>query len=157
MFALYSIRRGFTVVELMVSISIIALLATFTVPTYQLLLSQQQLNSAVDQTSDLIRYAAQRTVTEQVVYGFTVTAGSTNVIMFQVNGSNQNITSQTLALPSNIEVGTVSFSGNSSIRFSTAGAPSTSGSFTLRDTVRGKTRTIEVRPSGNVRTNTGEQ
>jgi prepilin-type N-terminal cleavage/methylation domain-containing protein len=151
------VRRGFTIVELMVSISVIALLATFTVPTYQLLLSQQQLNSAVDQTSDLIRYAAQRTVTEQVVYGFTVSAGSTSIVMFQVNSSSQNITVQTMALPSNIQVGTVSFSGNNSIRFSTAGAPTTSGSFTLTDTVRGKSRTIEVRPSGNVRTNTGEQ
>ncbi len=150
-------KGGFTVVELMVSIALMAILATFTVPTYQLLLSQQQLNSAVDQTSDLIRYAAQRTVTEQVVYGFTVTAGSTNVVMFQVDGSGNNVTMQTLTLPSNIQVGTVSFSGNNSIRFSTAGAPSVSGNFTLRDTIRSKSRTIEVRPSGNIRTNTGEQ
>lgn len=150
-------KRGFTVIELMVSIALMAILATFTVPTYQLLLSQQQLNSAVDQTSDLIRYAAQRTVTEQVVYGFTVTAGATTLTVFQVDGSGNNVTVQTLALPSNIQVGTVSFSGNSSIRFSTAGAPSVSGSFTLRDTIRSKSRTIEVRPSGNIRTNTGEQ
>lgn len=150
-------KNAFTIVELMISVSLLAILATFTVPTYQLLLSQQQLSSAVDQTSDLLRLAAQNTVTEQVVYGFTITAGGSTVTMFRVNSSNQNITVQTLALPSNIRVGTVSFSGNNSIRFSTAGAPSTSGSFTLRDTVRNKTRMIEVRPSGNIRTNTGEQ
>jgi prepilin-type N-terminal cleavage/methylation domain-containing protein len=150
-------RRGFTIVELMVSVTLLAVLATFTIPTYQLLLSQQQLNSAVDQVSDLVRFAAQRTVTEQSVYGFSVVAGASSVTVFQVNTLNQNVTVQTLTLPSNIEVGTVSFSGNSNIRFSTAGAPSTSGSFTLLDTVRNKTRTIEVRPSGNIRTNTGEQ
>lgn len=149
------IRRAFTLVELLISVLVLALVASFTIPTYQLLLSQQQLNAAVDQSSDFIRYAAQQTVTEQVVYGFTVNTNGTNITMFKIVGTTQT-TVKTLTLPSAIQIGTVSFSGNTSIRFTTAGAPSASGYFTLYDTIRNKSRSVEVRPSGNVRTNTSE-
>ena len=148
-------RRAFTLVELMVSVMVLAMLAAFTVPTYQLLLSQQQLSSATADVADFIRLTSQKTVTEQVVYGFTVTANAKTITMFSVNGATQTVV-QTLTLPSSIQVGTVNFSGNSDVRFSTNGAPSVSGNFTLLDTNRARSRLIEVRPSGNIRTNAPE-
>ncbi len=149
-------RRAFTLVELLVTVSVLAFLAAFTVPTYQLLLSQLQLNSAVNEAANFIRTAQQRTVTEQQVYGITLTLNDDAIPMFVVQGATSPVIG-TMDLPNSIEVGSISFGGQTDIRFSAAGAPSTSGSFTLRDTIRNRSRTIEIRPSGTVRANTSEQ
>ena len=150
------IRRAYTLVELLVTIALLALLAAFTVPTYQLILSQLQLNSAVGQVTDFIRLAAQKTVTEQQVYGVTLNAGSVNVVMYEmVNGVKTTV--QTSTLPTNMKIDTVSFNNTSDISFTTAGAPSVSGSFTVKDTIRNRSRLIQIRPSGNILDNQVEQ
>lgn len=150
--------KGFTLTELLVVTMILALVATFTVPTYQLILSQLQLSQAAEQAADHVRTAQQRTVTEQVVYGVTLTTNATSIPLFQITNPNTmaKSTIETLSLPSNIRISAVSFSGQSDVRFTTAGAPSTSGSFTVLDMVRNRTRIVEIRPSGNIRVG-GEQ
>lgn len=150
------LRKGFTLVEALVTVLILTLLAAFTAPTYQLILSQLQLNSAVEEVTDLIRLAAQKTVSEQQVYGVTLNGGSTNVPLFQIIGVTQT-TVQTLTLPANMRIDDVSFGGAQDIRFTTAGSPSVSGSFTVTDTVRNRSRVVEIRPSGNIRNNQAEQ
>lgn len=150
------LRRAFTLVEILITLVILTVLAAVTVPTYQLILSQLQLNSAVEQASDFVRLAAQKTVTEQQIYGVRFTAGSANIVMFRQNGGTQT-TISTTTLPANMQVSAFSFSGASEVRFSTAGAPNVSGNFTIRDTVRNRTRQVEIRPSGNIRNNQAEQ
>jgi prepilin-type N-terminal cleavage/methylation domain-containing protein len=155
--AFLPLRKGFTLLELVVVMGVIVLIATFTVPTYQLLLSQLELSSAVDQVSGQVRYAQQKTVSEQTIYGVTFTSGSTSVPLFSYNaGTSTKTTVSTVTLPGYIQIDVVSLSNQTDIRFATSGAPNYSGYITLRDTVRNKSRKVEIRPSGTVISNTAE-
>ena len=136
--------------------AVLMLLASFTIPTYQLILSQVQLNSAVNAVSDYMRLAAQRTVTEQTVYGVTLIAGSTSIPMYNVVGANKTVI-DTYTLPTNMTLDSVSLGGTSLLSFTTSGAPSATGSITIKDTIRNRTRVIQIRPSGNILNNQAEQ
>lgn len=151
------IRRGFTMVELVVVVGMIVLLGAFLTPTYQLLLSQFQLSATVEQVAEQVRLAQQKTVTEQQIYGLTFTAGASTIPTFLYNPGNGNKTTQsTFTLPAYISIYQVNFNGNNDVRFSTSGAPNVSGNLVLRDTIRLKNRTIEIRPSGTVITSAPE-
>lgn len=132
-------------------------LAAFIIPTYQLILSQFQLTSSAGQIAEFMRFAQQKTLTEQKIYGVTLNSNAAIIPQFLYNSDTGTKTTQTTyALPSNIIISQVNFSGNSDIRFTTSGAPSVSGNIVIKDTVRNRSRRIEVRPSGAILANTGE-
>jgi type II secretory pathway pseudopilin PulG len=150
-------RRAFTFIELLVVVGLLVVLGGFITPTYQLILAQLQLNAAVDQVAEHIRLAQQKTVTEQSIYGVTFVSGSSAVPLFLYNPVDESkVTQGNLDLPAYISITTVSFNSNTDVRFATSGAPNVSGSLILRDTIRGKDRLIEIRPSGTVITSTPE-
>lgn len=150
-------RRGLTLIEMVVVTGILVLIAAFVTPTYQLILSQLQLNATVEQVAEHIRLAQQKTVTEQQIYGVTFTAGATTIPLFLYNpNSGTKTTQSTVTMPAYITIYQVNFSGQSDIRFATSGAPTYSGNLVLRDTIRQKNRRIEIRPSGTVITSGAE-
>jgi hypothetical protein len=111
----------------------------------------------VQQVAEEIRLAQQKTVTEQLIYGVTFTAGSTTIPLFRYNPANgAKTTISTYTLPNDVSINSVNFSNNNDIRFATSGAPNFSGNLVLRDTVRNRSRQIDIRPSGTVITNTPE-
>lgn len=151
------LKRAFTLIELLVTMAVVSFIAAFAVPSFQVILSQLQLNSATDATADLIRLAQQRTVTEQVSYGVTFAIGSSTVTLFRYNTPpTANTTIETYTLPTNISITDLSVNSADalswSVRFTASGAPfgSDSGDIILTDTIRGVSRTIQVRPSGSV-------
>jgi len=148
---------AFTLIEALVSVAILALVATFVVPTYQLILSQLQLNSATAQVADFIRLAEQKTVTEQQTYGVTFTTSATSVPLYLYNANTNSKTTQTtLTLPSDISITEVSLGGSNDVTFATSGAPSVSGYIILTDSVRSRSREIDIRPSGAIINNEAE-
>jgi type II secretory pathway pseudopilin PulG len=150
-------RSAYTVMELVITVGVLAVLTAFIIPTYQLILSQLQLNSAVQEVADFMRLAQQKTVTEQQIYGVTLTAGATTIPLFLYDPLTAvKSTQTTLTIPANVSISAVNFSGVSDVRFTTSGAPSTSGNIVLTDTIRNRNRTVEIRPSGNILNNTGE-
>lgn len=149
-------KAGFTIVEVLVAVLILTVLTAFSIPTYQLILAQLQLNSAVTQATDFVRLASQKTVTEQQTYAVQFRVGSATLTMVRIEDATTT-TVDTTTLPTNIQISSYSFAGDNKVRFTTAGAPVTSGSFTVRDQIRNKSRLVEVRPSGNIRDNAGEQ
>lgn len=150
-------RKGFTLIELLITVGIMALLVAFSIPTYQLLVAQQQLNSAVDQVEEYVRLTQQKTVTEQQLYGLTFVANATTVTQFRYNPINsQKTTIEVYTLPINIKIGQVNLSGQSDIHFSTAGSPDFSGSVVLNDTIRNRNRSILIKPSGSINSNQSE-
>lgn len=149
-------RPAFTLIELLVVSGLLALLAAFTVPTYQIIVSQLQLSNSTEQIADFIRLTEQKTVTEQKIYGITLTSGATTVPQFLYNVSNGAKTTQTtLSLPSYISISSETFTGTD-VRFATSGAPNVSGYLVVTDNVRSRSRKIEVRPSGAILVTGGE-
>jgi prepilin-type N-terminal cleavage/methylation domain-containing protein len=142
-------QRAFTLVELLVTMAVLVLLGSFVIPTYQTILSELQLSSAVEQVAEQTRLAQQRTVTEQQVYGVTYTVGANTVPLYSMNGATKTAVS-TISLPAYVSISTVSFSGNADIRFAPSGAPNYSGYLVLRDIIRNRYRRIELRPSGTI-------
>jgi prepilin-type N-terminal cleavage/methylation domain-containing protein len=138
--------KAYTLIELIVTMTILALLAAFVVPTYQLILSQLQLNTAVNQVSDLIRLSEQKTVTEQQIYSIDLVAGGTSITQKR----NPSTVISTLNLPTYVTIGAVNFGGATNVAFTTAGSPGVAGNFVLTDSARNKSRQIDIRPSGAV-------
>ncbi len=175
-------KPGFTLFELVLVLGIMAVVSIFIVPSYQLFLSQAQLSAATSQVAELMRLQQQQTVSEQKIYGFTISANTLVVAYLRCTNAdctttvsdnytvgpttiakylceNVGCTAKTVSLytlPSSIVVSSTSFSSQTDIRFSTAGAPSTSGSLRLRDTTRNRYRTIDLRPTGAILYNTPE-
>jgi prepilin-type N-terminal cleavage/methylation domain-containing protein len=130
-------RRGFTLVELLVTGAILAVLGAFTVPTYQLV--------------SFVRVTQQRAITEQLSYGVELRANAASIPMFRVNADTTTTVVQTYTLPSDIRISAIAFPNNGDVRFNPAAAPSVSGTITIQDVIRNRTRTVDIRPSGSVR------
>lgn len=148
--------RAYTLIELLVTMSLLALLSGFVIPTYQLIVSQLELSGATNEVADFVLLTEQKTVTEQQIYGLTLTENATTLPQFLYDPVSTNKTAiTTLTLPAHIKISAVNFS-NTDVRFSTSGAPNSAGNFVLTDTVRNRSRRVEIRPSGAILTNTGE-
>lgn len=150
-------KRGFSLVELLITIGLLSLIAVFVLPTYQLIMAQFQLSEAAQQVESFIRLTQQKTVTEQQIYGITLTANATTIPQYIYDTESGTKTNQsTYALPSSVKIGSVNFSGNTEIRFSPSGSPNYSGYLVLNDTIRNRNRRIDIRPSGSVIGNQNE-
>jgi prepilin-type N-terminal cleavage/methylation domain-containing protein len=150
-------RNAYTLVELLVTSAVLAVLGAFTVPTYQLILQQLKLSESTEQTVAFIRATQQRAITEQVNYGVSLRANATTIPMFRVNPDTTQTTVETYSLPTDIRISAIAFSNNGDVRFNPAAAPSVSGTITIQDTIRNRTRTVDIRPSGNIRASGTEQ
>lgn len=149
-------HKAYSLIELIIAISVLTLLSSFVVPTYQIIMSQMQLGAAVDEVTDLLRLSEQKTVTEQKIYGVTLTANASTIPQYILNPDSTKTAQPTYTLPANIKIGEVNFSGNSDIRFSTSGAPNVSGNLVITDIARSRSRRIFIKPSGSVFATQGE-
>ena len=148
---------GYTLVELLIVVALMALVAAFTVPTYQLILAEEQLSSATGQLVDFMQYTQQRTITEQKIYGDSFTAGGTTVQQFLYDTQSGNKSSQTtFSLAPNTQISAVNLNTSSDVRFSTSAAPSVSGTIEVMDSQRGRHKLITVAPSGTITANQPE-
>lgn len=150
-------KRGYTLLELLITIGVLALLTAFAIPTYQLVMSQFQLSEASQTVETLIRSTQQKTVSEQKIYGITFTTNAQTVIQYLYNTTNGTKTTQKIiTFPGSIKIGSTSFSGQSDIQFNTAGSPNYSGYVVVNDPIRNRNRKVELKPSGSIIGNQAE-
>ena len=150
-------RNAFTLIELLVVVGLMSLIAAFTIPTYQAILSEEQLSQATGELVGFLLLTQQQTVTQQKIYGVTLTTGATSVSQYLYDPASGTKTPQTtFNLAANTQLGTVSFSGQSDIRFSTGAAPNVNGSVEVYNFSQNRHKKITVSPSGSVTANQSE-
>jgi len=153
-------KRAFTLIELLIATAVIVSVVAFITPTYQLIISQLQLSEAANQVADFLLLTQQKTVTEQVIYGVTFTAGATTIPQYTYvdNGDGTSTKTQkaTFTLPTNISISQINFSSQNDVRFSTSAAPNVSGNVVIEDVVRGRQRRITISPTGAINANQAE-
>ena len=150
-------KSGFTLIELLVVIGLMSLIAAFTIPSYQAILSEEQLSQATDQLVGFLLLTQQKTVTEQKIYGVTFTAGATSISQYVYDPVSSNKTpTTTFNLAQNTQLGAVNFSSQSDIRFSTGAAPNVNGSLEIYNPSQNRHKLIIVSPSGSITANQSE-
>lgn len=142
-------QKGFSLIETLVVLSIIAIISVIVTPAYQSLKPHLQLDSVTrDMVADL-RYAQQKAVTEQVVYLVSFNSLSNS---YSITKEGSEVALLNKKIPSGITILSVSSLTDNAVRFNAAGGVSESGSITLKNS-QDKTSVIEIKPSGYVKIN----
>ncbi len=137
-------KKGFTVLELLIAVSVIGILAIISVPIYKNIIPSFVLNSAIRETATDLRYAQQLAVTEQIIH---------SVIFDKITNSYSVKKGEdillTKKLNNNIKLSDINGFSSNTINFISTGAVIEPGNIVL--TSKEKNSTIEIKPSGYVR------
>jgi len=139
-------QNSFTLIELLLVVGILALMAGMSMPALRTYQASFEVNSLGRDLAVDLRYAQQKSVTEQVNHAVVFDDADTYSIVKK--GTPDEII-ETKNLSSGIDFYEVNFSGDYA-EFNSCGAAKESGNVVIKDNT-GKTLTIEVRPSGFIR------
>ncbi len=141
-------KNGFTLIEMLLSISIIAMLAGLSLPVYLSYNNRNDLTIATETTANALRRAQiySRGVNSDSQWGVAVQSGSITLFKGTSYAARDTTYDETVSVPSQITP-----SGLSEVVFSKLGAtPSTTGSISLTSASLNQTRTVSVNAKGMV-------
>jgi prepilin-type N-terminal cleavage/methylation domain-containing protein len=142
--------KGFTLIEMLLTVAVISLLATISVPIFQSFQVRDDLNIAVDTIAQSLRRAQTLSVsgTHDYEWGLYVTTGTIAIFGGEdpvSYASRKPAYDETFGLPE-----AISPSGLSEVVFSRLyGLPNVTGSFMLSTTINA-TRTITINEKGGL-------
>ncbi len=143
--------RGFTLLELLISIAVLALLGTFIVSGFSSYRESAALDQAVDEALELLREARSRALASEGASSFGVYFASTSVTLFPggiyVAGNPSNTV---VALPPGVTVTAISLSTTtaSAVFERLSGESRAAGTVTFTTARSAKTKQIQILPSG---------
>lgn len=158
-------NSGFTLIELMIVIAIIATVLAITVPAYLTYIPAYRLNSAVEELQGSMQIARVRAIKEAASVCVSVDTGTETCTVFLDNGgpdgtgtadSNKQegteATIKILTMPRGIDIYDVTFTSNNNVaRFNSRGLPpnlSYAGAIRLRTGLQGRYRAVVVNIAG---------
>lgn len=141
--------KGFTLIEVLVAIGIMAILAGIGIPAFNLYQPTIQLSGSTREIISNLRYAEQLAVAEQVEYGIRFATSTNQYQLVRFSSQEQILITKTL--PDKVSFQQVSGFTNDEVKYNPYGAVREEGSIVLVNT-RNETKTILVRPSGFVKT-----
>ena len=144
-FSVQKLQKGFTIVEFILVIALMALVALLTVQSLHPYLSKNRLQGAADTLVSDIREIQQSTLTHQQSYSLVFTYPNMYSVWQDTNLMKE------VVLPAGIELGAFhGLSTGPSISFLYNGAASDAGSIELTDPSRGLTIIVELKTTGSV-------
>lgn len=139
-------RKGFTLIEMLIIIGIIAVLVGIGIPVFRSFQPVIQLNGAVRDLVTDLRYAQQIAITEQVNHCLQLFLTEKK---YQIVQCGQTQPLLEVVLPNEVEFLSANFTDDK-VEFNPYGAVKESGTIVLENT-KNQTKTIEIRPSGFVK------
>lgn len=139
--------NGFTLLEMLVAISIITVIVVIGLPFYRNLMQNLNLSSATRTMASDLRYAQQLSVTSQVNHQVIFDLISES---YQIKNSQTQTIIKIAPLPDDISLDSVNDLPDNTITFNATGAATSTGTIILSN-LNYKTSTIEIKPSGYVK------
>ena len=149
---------GFTIIELLVVIGIIATVLAITVPAYLTYIPNYRLNSAVDELQGSMQIARVKAIKEATCVCVSVNTGTETCTVFLDNGAGggtpnnraqdgTEATIKILTMPRGVDIYDVTFSNNVA-QFNTRGLPTNTGSVRLRTGLQGRYKAVTLSIAG---------
>jgi prepilin-type N-terminal cleavage/methylation domain-containing protein len=140
-------ERGFTLIEMLLSVGIIALLAGLTTPVYQSFNNRNELDITAQSLASALRRAQvyARSVHGDSQWGVEIQSGAITLFKGSVFASRDTTYDEVSVISSSTAV-----TGTSEILFAKlSGAPASTGSVTLTD-INNEVRTVTINAKGMV-------
>lgn len=141
-------NNGSTLFNVLVSLGIIALLSTISIPYLKKYQPNLQLNASARELTSNLRYAQQLTITEQVVH-FVYLDAINRTYEIKKNSATSTILIKTISLPTDIYFEQISGFTDNKIYFNSYGGVNESGDIVLKNS-NDKVTSINIKPSGYV-------
>ncbi|MFA5047787.1 MAG: prepilin-type N-terminal cleavage/methylation domain-containing protein [Patescibacteria group bacterium] len=138
---------GFTLIELIIVLSIILILTAISLPVYSSIQPNLDLNASIRQTTSDLRLAQQLAVTEQINYSviFDVVDNSYSIV-----NTKTNYIVKSYNINRNVRIESITGLASSTATFNATGASLESGTIVLANS-NNRQSTIEIKPSGYVK------
>lgn len=143
-----STRPGYTVGEVIGVLAVMAVIVTIAAPSFSNLKARYTLGGAAKQLATDLRYAQQRSVTEQRSHELRITTATRSYTV--VRTGSPEVTVKSVTLDPAVTIGAPTGLTANRVSFNASGAPSNSGDVVLIHS-GGTVTTVSVRPSGFVR------
>lgn len=143
-------QKGEMLVNILVSIGIIALLTAVTIPYFRRFQPDLKLHSAARALTTDLRYAQQLTITEQVVH--SVVFDLINKKYEVIKAEPENTVLKMVFLDAEINYGGISGLTGNQVSFNSYGGVSEAGQITFTNNY-GSTVIVNIKPSGYIQLN----